>query len=1495
MKKFLVTIIAALLLIPYVQSQQVLTIYPDKDAALVHGESAPYNSNQSNPHGTSEYLTTYKWTWSGIPITIKALIGIDLSQLPESAYILDAKLYLYSTATHANNNINGSGYNPNTSLLSRVVTSWNEDEVTWNTNLILDTDNETTLDNSEYIDEDYIVIVTDLIKDIQANPTTSDGLMLSLVNEIKYTKMQFASSDHSNSALHPKLEITYTSNFSDQAGFEFTKTKWGNIDEDDLDWNKEDGSTPSVNTGPNTASEGTTYLFVEASGTNNPSKTAILHSPLYSFMNLNNPFIGFDYHMYGSSMGSLHLEVSKDYGVTWEPAVWSKSGDQGNEWHSANVDLSDYEDENVILRFHGVTGSGYTSDMALDNITVYATNVTEPSKSENYIHNIFPKSENGVEGQTIQEIQYFDGLGRINQGVTVASSPAGYDVIKPYEYDDYGRMPRDYQSYPTTVNEYGVFRDNATSNSEDYFATLYGTAANEAYSYSTTVFEESPLNRVLKQGGPGEAFSPSDETNNATEHVQHFEYQSNIASEVRYFSIDQASGALLNGPSHYAEDELFKIRVEDENGNITEEFKDKLGRVILKRAFNGPDTYSTYYVYDDFGLLRWVLPPKAEADNGIPTTDILNQVCYYYTYDSKKRLVEKKLPNVEPVYMVYDDRDRLVCIQDGVMRGNDEWQYTKYDVLNRPAKTGIIKMTTSFTWILMQLEVDNFYDIQTNPMYEERISTGNGYSNLSYPSSALNIQSDQALSYTYYDDYSHHSLTDFPDQSPNIVDNIDNYIDPQGSNLTYFDRVKGQVTGSAILVLNGDGDKWIYSTTYYDDRYRVIQQKSTLFPEGTTMISNRFDFNNNLLESLEIQKVDGQNHKIRYLHKYDHANRPIDTYIYLNDNEPVLLSSLKYNELGQLREKNLHLDDQNGFAQSMDYLYNMRGWLTDINDPQNLNPDGDKFALNLYYDDPVPDQANDTYFNGNISGIIWRSTHSTPSYAYEFTYDDLNRIISSNYKTRGYMDAWSDPTSYETTYKYDLNGNIDELTRNNELGTTIDDLEYTYIGNQIDYVTDGATSDGFMSKNSGIKAYVYDDNGNMTWDKNKELKIDYNLLNLPEKVYEDGGAGDNILYIYDASGVKWSKEVNLNDSWKNTMYAGNFIYEDTSNNSTENYIIDYVLNPEGLIDFEGSTIEYYYHLKDHLGNTRMVIDETGSIKQEAEYYPFGMLFSDNQGGDNKYLYNGKEIQDEQLGGVNLDWYDYGARFYDPALGRWHAQDPASEEYLNQSPYQYVLNNPIILIDPDGQRVKFSFKEQTIKLGAGYGGYISRQWGTAKDNYGYSWYQIGSKNIASPPSGKMVFGAEIDIYDRGIGWSRENNSFKDFVDNQEQIGTLSASIFDFSFTDEGYIAFSAGASYGWAYSIIPSDEVISYSFSTKEKSHIVALAGGSSFIDVEYLSITMQTTLSADGEIVVNNSSGELVIQLPGEKAIGTGIMMMRVSDQEMWESISYNKSRTNEE
>ncbi|TKG87527.1 RHS repeat-associated core domain-containing protein [Puteibacter caeruleilacunae] len=159
-------------------------------------------------------------------------------------------------------------------------------------------------------------------------------------------------------------------------------------------------------------------------------------------------------------------------------------------------------------------------------------------------------------------------------------------------------------------------------------------------------------------------------------------------------------------------------------------------------------------------------------------------------------------------------------------------------------------------------------------------------------------------------------------------------------------------------------------------------------------------------------------------------------------------------------------------------------------------------------------------------------------------------------------------------------------------------------------------------------------------------------------------------YKYDASGVKWQKTTNATRA-SSIQYYGSFIYQGGS--------LDRVLPSDGFYDVPTST--YHYYLKDHLGNTRMSFHYSGStpvVNQKTEYYPFGSMFTENNLAENKYLYNGKELNNEFF-----ENYDYGARFYDAELGRFHTQDRFAEKYLDFTPYQYAANNPVLMIDING--------------------------------------------------------------------------------------------------------------------------------------------------------------------------------------------------------------------
>ena len=144
---------------------------------------------------------------------------------------------------------------------------------------------------------------------------------------------------------------------------------------------------------------------------------------------------------------------------------------------------------------------------------------------------------------------------------------------------------------------------------------------------------------------------------------------------------------------------------------------------------------------------------------------------------------------------------------------------------------------------------------------------------------------------------------------------------------------------------------------------------------------------------------------------------------------------------------------------------------------------------------------------------------------------------------------------------------------------------------------------------------------------------------------------------------------------KTTKYIGNFVYEDEGSGDE----LKYILTTEGRIMIDGNAVGYRYNLKDHLGNTRVEMDQSGALTQATDYYPFGMRHNQTSmlSTENRYLYNGKELQED------TDWYDFGARFYDPSIGRWTTQDPLADFAPGISPYNYCLNNPVSFVDPDG--------------------------------------------------------------------------------------------------------------------------------------------------------------------------------------------------------------------
>ena len=208
----------------------------------------------------------------------------------------------------------------------------------------------------------------------------------------------------------------------------------------------------------------------------------------------------------------------------------------------------------------------------------------------------------------------------------------------------------------------------------------------------------------------------------------------------------------------------------------------------------------------------------------------------------------------------------------------------------------------------------------------------------------------------------------------------------------------------------------------------------------------------------------------------------------------------------------------------------------------------------------------------------------------------------------------------------------------------------------------------------------------MTSDANKGItSIVYNHLNMPTKITVTGSNAGVLDYVYDATGVKLRKS---NSNGTITDYIGNYVYEGGS--------LKQITHPEGYIEPDGQGgYDYVYQYKDHLGNIRLSYVDDGNggleIVEENNYYPFGLkhkgynevVSSYGNSVAQKWKFGGKEYED----GFNesIATYDFGARNYDPALGRWMSIDPLTEEMRRHSPYNYAFDNPVYFIDPDGMK------------------------------------------------------------------------------------------------------------------------------------------------------------------------------------------------------------------
>lgn len=837
-----------------------------------------------------------------------------------------------------------------------------------------------------------------------------------------------------------------------------------------------------------------------------------------------------------------------------------------------------------------------------------------------------------------QTTAYLDGLGRPIQSVIKQGSlPTGggaTDLVNPIVYDSYGREVYRYLPFAanttggnTSVND-GNFKLNPFQQDSAFNKQQF---AGEVYYYSKTNYEASPLNRLMDTYAAGNSWAGSEGNadQNTRRNISNQYLINDLADSVRIWTVSSAN--VIASATMYPAGSLLENVSIDEHKQKIVEYKDREGKVILKKIQLAPAPATghsgwlcTYYVYDQLNNLRLVIQPRGvemlQAGSWLLTSAILNEFCFRYEYDERQRMVVKKIPGAGEVWMVYDARDRLVLTQDSVLRQATpkQWLYTLYDSLNRPVSTGLWNNAND----------RSFHKTQAS-------------SSVSYPS--LSGQTYEELTAMYYDNYTWASALPSTLKSFEITHASTYLLPASNSSFPYPEALqtsantRGMITGSKVKVLGSSPAQYLTTVNFYDNEGRLVQARVQNITGGVDITSTQYSWSSQILVVVQKQEKAGTNpqtHIIISKMNYDDLGRVLTVKktvsstingVAVNKTEQLLVSN-EYDALGQLSKKSLGAP----VIDSIRYDYNIRGWLLGANRDYTKDAHQNNFfGFDLGYDKTNNGLiGNQTYtasqYNGNIAGTVWKSKGDGEKRKYDFGYDAANRLLKATftqYTGAGFnLTAGLDFTLKDMSY--DANGNIFSMSQRGwKLGgsTTIDSLLYTYnnsnkLQNVIDRSNDVQTKLGdfrssslYMTSLSNNKTtaaidYVYDGNGNMIRDRNKDIGdagnngIVYNHLNLPSVITVRTTAGavkGTITYTYDATGNKLKKTVaETGQPGKSILYLGGAVYE--------NDTLQFVSHEEGRLRYsklyyQNGSSEYKYvndyFLKDHLGNVRAVLSE----------------------------------------------------------------------------------------------------------------------------------------------------------------------------------------------------------------------------------------------------------------------------------------------------------------
>lgn len=581
--------------------------------------------------------------------------------------------------------------------------------------------------------------------------------------------------------------------------------------------------------------------------------------------------------------------------------------------------------------------------------------------------------------QFVEDICYYNGLGLPDQTLSVGASPDGRTLVQPYFYDGALRESRKYLPYALS-NDSAEKRENTIAEDESFWRET------DSRPFFEPLYEKSPLSRSIGEMKAGSAYWQNNKHTVAS-------YRGNVINEVRMLSTHNSGGFISTG--YYPSNTLSVITTIDEDLHKKAAFSNKMGLLVLERAYITDDDYAdTYYIYDNFCNLAYVVTPEGSAllVTGTPynnTSSLICDYCYRYNFDSRRRITKAQMPGGKYDLLGYDDMNRIILHRNNYDADRNSWRNYRYDTAGR-----------LIDHKLFCIPVPDSY-IQSNPVSFN--ATGNALESYSYDS--------------------------YPDTNPDLL-----FMPVPG--VVSTNDVRTTAYGLKTQEYIRDVDSTVYTTRrfFYDYLNRVVQ-KVEKTPSGDIIRTSwKYDYRDNVLTVFE---------SVRDITKKQE---------FVYDNRSRLLSETTYiNEVQQSRVDNTYdilnrpVEYTYGNGVSETRIYTIQGWLKRISATKLRTR-----ILDMSFGYCSEEDSANSLFNGNIAWM--RSIGHIPSSAtrYTYSYDALNRLSGAEQLTG--LAKHNALTEKDITY--DKNGNILTLKRY-IAGAVSNNLNFSYSGNKrVGYVYD---------------------------------------------------------------------------------------------------------------------------------------------------------------------------------------------------------------------------------------------------------------------------------------------------------------------------------------------------------------------------------------------------------------------------------------------------------